>query len=108
MFHEQFKRMSATPFRATELPWFAEPFRLISWLEMNQFSAKEFMEISGFLSGLVGAAHRRQEAIPSERQEHIRGLLNMVKERCEVIGLRESAKSAVRLADNLHRRSSAE
>jgi hypothetical protein len=84
------------------LPWFEHPFSLISWLDMNRFGAEKFFQIAGALSRfeeMVTNARTThgQNRIPNEGCFLIHSTIGHIKEQCEAINLRQSAKCADRI-----------
>jgi hypothetical protein len=77
--------------------WIENSHRLVSWWDMEKFSAAEFYEITSLLSRIQGIASRMQadsvmpssdpEGAPFESQR-------LIKYHCETIGLTVSAKCA--------------
>ena len=91
----------ADRFCGTKLPWIEHPFRLISWLEMNKFSAESFVQMA-FHFGTVGLSlrvkiHVPQNAFPDLIPENIGDWVVRVKNNCERILLTESVKCAERI-----------
>ncbi|MFZ0747672.1 MAG: hypothetical protein WAM85_24925 [Terracidiphilus sp.] len=78
-------------------PWVSSPYSLISWWDMEKFSADEFYDIGNYLGKMselfdLGEANERltEQNQSGELQFQIEGIL----ESCEEIGLRVSANCA--------------
>lgn len=88
---------------ATKLPWHENPFRLISWLEMNEFSAHLFVNIGASVTWMEDALDEtglegnkkvdRARKICVEFATRVAGMLDS-------IGCKFSAKGARRLASD--------
>lgn len=88
------------------LPWYEHPFRLISWLDMLQHSAKAFCQVSSSLRAFIEIAARHQEdhkgkAFTAEGLRDLFLILDHTRKHCETIGLRESAKCAHRVLNRI-------
>lgn len=91
-------------FCATESPWRRSPFSLISWLEMNKFSAQGFFRVGGFLSDLFGVLKKLGEGevqISTEALQGAQKWINDICTECRKISLRESASACERLIAEL-------
>lgn len=92
--------MSALPASCgTKLPWFDHPFRLISWLEMNKFSAEEFLKIGNLMGIVVNASHQMagKEAVITGNQ--IKEWLLAIRRACGMIGLTQSFHASFRVIE---------
>jgi len=84
-------------FCGTELHWHENPFGLISWLDMERFSAEQFYAISCSLEELK--CRWESKGITLVQGEHVDNFAKMFHEigqKCESIGLIYSRKAAER------------
>jgi hypothetical protein len=95
--------MSAEPRTscATQLPWYEHPFKLISWLEMNQFSAAVYHQIGVLLGSTEGALHARANRIPEVSTDKIAVWMDDLSATCATINLAQSARVASRIASEI-------
>ena len=87
----------------SEFPWQRHPRRLISWMEMNKFSANGFYVVSQFLERFKIAAENLDHAArpTPESVEETKKILGLVANGCRWINLRESAAFAEEMASTL-------
>jgi hypothetical protein len=94
-------------FRGTRLPWHEHPFRLISWLEMNEFSAKSTYEMGLALGKVSQILHLVNTSALTHSSdltgEVIVHRLRLVEKACRKIALTQSAKYAARTIEELSR-----
>lgn len=83
--------------RPTIPPWLADPFRLISWLDMNKFSATEFYAIGAFFESVSGVITSQPQEVPPEGRERICIILDSIAKSCGNISLKQSALATKRL-----------
>lgn len=85
--------------RAAIPPWLADPFRLISWLDMNKFSAEAFFKIGCLLGNTIQALNVPPEvaSFPDLTVQALFGWIKTIDSECKKIGLVESSKAAARL-----------
>lgn len=87
-------------------PWLEHPFRLLSWLDMEKFSAESFHLIIQRLAEMQSAAYYHTNdafaRVSSEAVDRIKVLLlPVVRTQCEKIGLRYSIKEIDRIASEI-------
>ena len=92
---------------STLLPWYEHPFRLISLLEMNEFSAKEFLQIGGYIAeAVLGLGGRPQTAGGNLFHEwsldEISEFFTLLEDSASKIGLERSREMAGLLEKELH------
>jgi hypothetical protein len=79
-------------------PWVEHPYRLISWLDMEKFSADGFFRLSELLSIMrMVFADTKDAIVGDESPDYLRRQLKHVEKECRKIGLIQSAKAADRL-----------
>jgi hypothetical protein len=84
-------------------PWIANPYRLVSWWDMEKFSAGTFYVLARIIEQIAdhGRTHPPDEIIPADRAEYDSENLLEVAADCSAIGLRLSATCANELAEKL-------
>lgn len=86
--------------RGTKLPWRDNPFRLISWLEMNEFSAARFTTISRALAEMAAFAEsmERLQISAEDPFSIFRIFAEEAALDCDSIGLRITSSALLRLS----------
>jgi hypothetical protein len=84
-------------------PWIVTPYRLVSWWDMEKFSAGTFYILARIIEQIAdhGRTHPPDEIIPTDRAEYDSENLLEVAADCSAIGLRLSAICANELAEKL-------
>ncbi len=88
-------------FSATQLPWIEHPFRLISWLEMEEFTAIRFCKITS----RIGEVSLVIERMPNDiriKEEGLHELLEELDDQCSAVGLQQSQQACQRLSSDLN------
>lgn len=80
-------------------PWLAKPYALVSWWDMERFSAAAFYRLTNSLHGMRNAIkediqERRAGAWDQSIILHFQGLLMDIEASCESLELKVSAKAA--------------
>lgn len=80
-------------------PWIAEPFQLITWWDMEQFSAEDFFYMSAQLSSLMFYAEQAQKSEPTGvvTADSIKAFGDLIEDitgKCEKLGLSVSVMTA--------------
>lgn len=89
------------------MPWRENPFRLISCLEMNQFSAESCTAMGAMLGKLVTALDSTKVPgvfLPKLTPDFLLESISAIEVLCEEIGLTQSVKCTTRLVDELGRK----
>lgn len=76
----------------TQLPWIENPFRLISWWDMNKFSAEAFVKISALLGANI--IYKKDGVAFKGTLTQMGDWLDVLGKECKAVGLRESARQA--------------
>src|SRR5579864_2451812 len=84
-------------------PWRKAPYSLVSWWDMERFSADEFFEITHLLGKFDQAPVLNDNPV-SAASALVTGWIPDLKKRCEVIGLRQTAKHVSRIHSELLKR----
>ena len=100
---------TADRFYGTKLPWIEHTFRLISWWEMNEFSADGFLKIGTLLGNLVQALDHEEKQFTNLNGNNLFDWLSLIHNACLEISLDQSWRSAKRImvefkAPGIHRR----
>lgn len=74
-------------------PWVENPFRLISWLEMNEFAAASYLELTNLLE--------RMNEVAAAGWSQLKTVLQTVERNLRQIGCQQSAEQAVRIIQML-------
>ncbi|MGD0736891.1 MAG: hypothetical protein ABR976_17295 [Terracidiphilus sp.] len=87
------------PLDTLKQPWVSSPYALISWWDMENFSATAFFRIATQLTILASACNQDQAAgkrillLPEQKQIFLDAVIE-IKERCAELGLKVSQRSA--------------
>lgn len=87
-------------------PWEANPFELITWWDMEKFSAEDFFNMSAQLSALMFYAEQElkgnvKELITGDSIKVFGGMIEDVKKECKKLGLEVSVMTANALLTTL-------
>jgi hypothetical protein len=85
--------------RAEEAPWFASPFRLISWMDILKFSAARFYGTAGLLAKIeeIIGSSEADEPMTDDSRKTMAHMVAEIKGQCEAINLSMSLRSVERL-----------
>ncbi len=74
-------------------PWVENPFPLINWLEMNEFSATSYLELTNLLE--------RMDEVATAGWSQLKTVLQVINHNLRQIGCQQSAEQAVRIIQML-------
>lgn len=88
------------------LPWYENPFRLISWLEMNKFAAEEFFKLGKIMNVMLNINEQWIRDHPGDNLKEnavpvMQGFFQQALELSTQIGLKISAKTLVAAIDSV-------
>lgn len=87
-----------------QIPWVENPFRLVSWWEMEKFSAEQYVTICANLAATAAAqAKQNSLLLPPEHKQALADSLKEVEKLCRDIGLKTAALQILSMANRLER-----
>jgi hypothetical protein len=94
--------------RSVRAPWIERPFQLVSWWEMEKFSAVEFYKVGELLArieayGAIVKDQKSDEFVEDWRREFIAESVLNIKESCSALVLGVSTKSAAHFSNQLQK-----